>query len=360
MYKLNVYCPINGTGYGITSANIALSLFRQDISVSIFPIGQGVMVDDPSDRDDMLKMLNNSLQYDDKAPCLKIWHQHDLAARVGRGEYYVMSFFELDTLYEREVYHINQADAIFTPTEWSKKVLENNGVKIPIYKAPLGIDTKIFNTEKIKTENDQYTFVHVGKWEKRKSQDFLLEAFENAFDYKDNVRLWLCPFNPFLSDKEVNYWMNLVSQNKLSDKIKVFNRFPTQSDLANFMRQADCGVFLSRGEGWNNEIPEMMATNCPIIATNYSAHTEYCNNDNAYLVDIDELEPAEDGKWFHGHGNWAKLDKKQMEQTVEHMRFVYNNKVTTNENGIVTANQYTWDNTASIVRSTLEERESFN
>jgi glycosyltransferase involved in cell wall biosynthesis len=358
MNKLNVYCPINGTGYGITSTNISLSLMKKEIDVSIFPIGQGVMLDDPLQREIMLKMLNNSLVYDDKAPCLKIWHQHDLASRIGKGEYYVMPFFEIDKLYEREVHNINKADAIFTPTKWSQKVLESNGVNIPIYLAPLGVDLKIFANSMIKEENDDYIFLHVGKWEKRKSQDFLLEAFENAFTHKDNVKLYLCPYNPFLSDKDVNYWLNLVSQNKLSEKIKIFNRLPTQYDLAKVMNKADCGVFLSRAEGWNNEIPEMMAMNRPIIATDYSAHTEYCNKDNAYLVDVDETEPAEDGKWFHGFGNWAKLNEKQMEQTVEHMRFVYNNRVNTNSAGFETAAKYSWDNTANHIYNVLTERES--
>ena len=40
MNKLNVYCPINGTGYGITSTNISLSLMKKEMDVSIFPIGQ--------------------------------------------------------------------------------------------------------------------------------------------------------------------------------------------------------------------------------------------------------------------------------------------------------------------------------
>jgi glycosyltransferase involved in cell wall biosynthesis len=361
MNKLNLFCPINGTGYGITSANIALQLEQLNLDVALFVLGQGVMLQDPIEREAMLKMLNASRSYDPYAPCLKIWHQNDLGPRIGVGDYYVFPFFEADKLHDFEVRGLNHTTGVFTASKWGKKVLEDNGVKVPVFVAPLGVNTEIFNNEKsLKIKTDKYVFLHVGKWEKRKGQDFLLQAFEKAFSPDDNVELWLVPHNPFLSPQETNQWLNLVNNNALSDKIKVYNRLPTQQDLAEVIRESDCGIFMSRAEGWNNEIPEMMALNKPIITTNYSAHTEYCNQDNSFLVEINETEAANDGKWFHGFGNWAKLGKEQLEQTVEHMKFVYNNKVRSNEKGLETARHYSWSNTASIINNTLTERKSYS
>ena len=96
-----------------------------------------------------------------------------------------------------------------------------------------------------------------------------------------------------------------------------------------------------------------MALNKPIITTNYSAHTEYCTADNAYLINIDGLTQAEDGKFFDGSGNWADLGQKQMEQTVEHMRKVYNEGIKTNSAGLETVQKYTWENTASIIKTEM-------
>ena len=195
---------------------------------------------------------------------------------------------------------------------------------------------------------------------KKKKPRFLLEAFAKAFTPEDKVRLWLVPHNPFLKEEQINEWHSLVKNNPMESKISIYQRLPDQSSVAGIMNEADCGIFLSRAEGWNNEIPEMMAMNRPIISTNYSAHTEYCTTENSFLVDVDETEPAIDGLWFHGQGNWAKLGKKQLEQTVEHMRFVYNNNVRTNPNGVDTAKLYTWDNTASVIHQTLLENDSYN
>ena len=169
----------------------------------------------------------------------------------------------------------------------------------------------------IKLAKSKYVFFHIGKWERRKSQDFLFQAFDNAFTEDDDVELWMLPFNPFLNEEETKFWFDLANKCKLSNKIHIYDRLPSQFHLADFINKADCGVFLSRAEGWNNEIIESMAMNKPVIVTNYSAHTQYCNDKNSYLVNVSEMEPAIDNKWFHGEGNWAKLGPSQLDQTIQ-------------------------------------------
>jgi glycosyltransferase involved in cell wall biosynthesis len=114
------------------------------------------------------------------------------------------------------------------------------------------------------------------------------------------------------------------------------------------MRQADCGIFPSRAEGWNLGLLEMLSCGKPCITTNYSAHTEFCNKENSFLIDIGEFEPAYDGKWFFGQGSWAKMGQKQIDQCIEYMRHVYRNKIITNTEGIKTAEQFSWTNSAKL------------
>ena len=120
------------------------------------------------------------------------------------------------------------------------------------------------------------------------------------------------------------------------------------------MKQADCGVFPSRAEGWNLELLEMMACGKQVIATNYSAHTEFCDNKNTLLVDIEKLETAHDGVFFNGScGRWASIEQKQKDQIVSHMRTVYTNKkhnsLCLNEEGVKTALRFSWDNSGREV-----------
>jgi glycosyltransferase involved in cell wall biosynthesis len=360
MKNLNLNCPIGGTGYGITSLNIFKALNALGINVSLFPIGNSMELNNEQEKPLIDKAIQNSFFFDYNAPCLKIWHQNDLSSRIGNGHFYSFPFFEVDRLTPRDKHHLNYCDYIFVASEWAKKVLLNNDINKKIYVAPLAVDLNIFQIPPmIRMQNNNYVFFHIGKWEYRKSHDFLIKAFDLAFDHKDNVELRLLPHNPFLNQNEINDWMNLVKNAKLSNKINVYNRLPTQHHLAEFIFQGDCGVFLSRAEGWNNEILECMAINKPIIATDYSAHTEYCNNDNSFLVKIDELEIANDKKWFFGEGSWAKLGQNQLDQTINYMRYVYNNRITSNPNGIITANKFSWQNTGAIIAETLIRNNSY-
>jgi glycosyltransferase involved in cell wall biosynthesis len=353
--KINTMCPIGSTGYGITSLNILKQLDGLNCEVSLFPIGSKFSVNSDEDISLVNKWINLSQKFDYQAPCLKIWHMHDLAIKPGKGKYGVFPFFEIDKLKEIEKHHINFADVIFTASKWGKQILLENNVKKPIVVAPLGVDMEIFyDPPKIKIENQQYTFFHIGKWEKRKGQDFLIEAFSKAFSAKDDVCLALLPHNPFLNEEEVAHWHEIAYESPLKDKIKIYNRLETQNDLAKFIFYGDCGIFMSRAEGWNNEILECMAMNKPIITTNYSAHTEYCTKNNSFLIEIDSTERAVDNKWFDGFGNWAKLGKKQLDETVDLMRYVYNNNIRLNPEGIKTAKNYPWSNTSEIIKNSLK------
>ena len=82
----------------------------------------------------------------------------------------------------------------------------------------------------------------------------------------------------------------------------------------------------------------------PVITTNYSAHTEFCNKENSYLVDIDELELAYDGKWFFNQGEWAKIGSKQISGFVDYLKHCYQNRITQNNGKL----EKTWLDSSKI------------
>jgi len=231
--------------------------------------------------------------------------------------------------------------------------LQDNGVTKEIVVCPQGVDTQIFNgsVPEDKNQNSKYTFINIGKWEIRKGHDILVDIFNSAFEKDDDVELWMVNHNPFLNNDQTKQWSTLYQNSKLGDKIRFFPRLPTQEVLSKVMSYADCGIFPSRAEGWNNEAIEMMAMNKPIIITNYSAHTQFCNADNSYLININNTEPAYDGIWFDGEGDWASLENEQIEQAVEHMRYVYKNQIKNNPKGLETAQNHSWSKTAQIIMS---------
>jgi glycosyltransferase involved in cell wall biosynthesis len=348
MKKINLYCPINFTGYGIAGLNIATALNNQS-DVTLNTIG-GIQADNPDDIAVIKQLLSKQDTIDGEAPCLKIWHQFDLAERIGHGKYIAYPFFEIDTFNEREKHHLNLADEIIVSSEWAKNIILNNSIDKPVHIVPLGVNRNIFNSDVNNVDKyDKYVFITVGKWEIRKSHDLVIDLFNKAFDHKDNVELWMVTHNPFLSPEEERHWFNLANNSKLKDKIKIFPRIPSQKELANVMSYASCGIYISRAEGWNLDLLETMSMNKPVIVTNYSGHSEFCNDKNSFLVEIDELETAVDNKWFHGTGKWAKIGPNQQERIISFMRHSYVNTIQTNQEGLNTANTLSWSNTANHI-----------
>jgi glycosyltransferase involved in cell wall biosynthesis len=120
------------------------------------------------------------------------------------------------------------------------------------------------------------------------------------------------------------------------------------------MSQTDCGVFPARAEGWNLELLEMMACGKHVIATNYSAHTQFCSSSNCNLIEIDNLETAYDGVFFLGDkGLWAELANPQKDQIITHMKNIHRTKQTgglpINNAGVDTAKKFSWENSAKEV-----------
>jgi hypothetical protein len=149
--------------------------------------------------------------------------------------------------------------------------------------------------------------------------------------------------------------------------ITILPRALNQREVAEVLRDADCCVFPSRAEGWNLEALETLSCGRHVIATDYSAHTEYLDADNALLVDIDELEPASDPLWQPIYsdrkvGDWAHLGDAQIDQLAHHLRTVHTSKqrgeLDLNHAGIATAERLTWERTACEIAAALEQLQS--
>jgi glycosyltransferase involved in cell wall biosynthesis len=349
---INLIGPINQLGYGIATLNILKELSKIT-SVSFWPISQP-QVTNKEDLQTIQYCIQNAIMPDFNAPCIRIWHQHDMSQFVGRGIKIGMPIFELDEFNKTEKHHLSSLDKIFVCSSWAKDIIlsnitiDNSNVSV----IPLGVDSTIFRSKE-NTNMEKTIFFNCGKWEIRKGHDILSECFNKAFENDDNVELWMMCENPFLSKEEDQSWRNIYLNSKLGSKIKIIPRVETQQEVYNIMSKTDCGVFPARAEGWNLELLEMLSCGKHVITTDYSAHQEFCNNNNSFLIPVDDKEKAYDGKWFHGQGSWAKIEQKQKDCLTEYMRNFHkkklNNEISTNLDGIKTAEKFTWNNSAKEI-----------
>jgi glycosyltransferase involved in cell wall biosynthesis len=354
----NLAAPINSLGYGVVGLNVAIALERLGHEPALWPIGE---VEAPAEHHAALgRALARRESFDARAPSLRISYAADLAERVGSGPHGGLPVFELNRMSPGELAQLRALDIVFVASGWAKRVLTDNGVaESRVAVAPFGVDRDIFRFVEPGGRGTT-VFLNVGKWEMRKGHDVLAEAFSKAFTRADDVRLELVPASPFSSEEESRQWAGVYLDSPLAEKVRIFERLPSQRDVAAVMAQADCGVFPYRAEGWNLDLAEMLAMGKNVIATRYSAPTEYLSADNARLIEIDRLEDAVDGKWFHGQGQWAELGDAQVEQLVEHMRAVHRLKrageLRANIAGRDTMARFTWDETVRRLTAALEAR----
>ena len=361
--NFNVISPINSLGYGVAGYNIIRGLTSAGHTVALYGIGS---IQSEPEQNELLKAcFDNSRMPDFGAPCIRIWHQHDMAEFVGGGKKIGFPIFELNTFTEQELHQLGNPDEWFVCSQWGKDILKKaleerykwEDLDSRIHVIPLGVDRSIFR-EKFADRNETI-FFNCGKWEVRKGHDVLVKAFNEAFTPEDKVELWMMCDNPFYTDEENFQWERLYKGSGLGDKIRSIPRHQTQKDVYNIMSQTDCGVFPARAEGWNLELLEMMSCGKHVIATNYSGHTEFCNKDNCKLVEVTEMEDAKDGKWFHGQGQWAHLGESQIDQLVEHMQAIHKLKqednLNVNQAGIDTAKKFSWSNTAKEIAQAVSE-----
>ena len=357
---INILAPINQLGYGVTGLNIVKALSKLT-DVALWIIGEThqtsgiydssikLQVTNQEDAEVCKNALQNATLFDHTKPCLKIWHQHDMAQFVGSGKHVGFPIFELDTFNDLERHHLRSVDELFVCSHWAKEIIETNDIKVKTNVIPLGVDASIFQFQPLKPSDidkkEKTIFFNCGKWEIRKGHDVLIKAFKKAFDATDNVELWMLCQNPFNTPEEEAQWKLLYNH----PKIRIIPRVNTQEEVYNIMQKVDCGVFPSRAEGWNLEILELMACGKHVIATNYSAHTEFCTKDNSDLVTIKETELAYDGKWFHGYGNWAKIGDQELDQVAGYMVDFHkrnSDQKYINKAGIETALEFSWNNSA--------------
>lgn len=367
---INAMFPINSLGYGVAAKNILYEL-QKHIDVTLFPIGP---IEEPNPKKaQLIQQLINKQDKVKKAKVgLKIWHESQLAERPPCEKFYGFPIFETDKLSDRAIKQILTCDHIFVCSKWAKQVLidclvpvlaeesveyklseqeAEQDLELFISVVPLGVDTNIFYP-RFTEKNKVCRFFNCGKWEVRKGHDVILKAFRMAFPHESDVELYMMCENNFPQAKKFS---NFMVENYTSDyRVKILPRVQTEEEVAHIMSQMDCGLFPARAEGWNLELLEMMAVGKHVIASNCTGHTEFCDKNNAMLIEMPKKEPAYDGIWFDGKFNWHAINDEQLYSIVDYMKSFYNkwkgsDTSLVNTAGVETAEKFTWKNTANNI-----------
>lgn len=357
MMKINLTGYITPkTSYGLVTLNLLEGLTNLGNEVSIFDnIGDGSQFGSYASYVRNSSLLSHN--FDPNAPSLKIAHQFDMATSVGSGRRIGYTFFEVNKLTPLEVHHLRSLDNLIIPTQWAADICTSMGLPIPLV-CPAGYNDQIFKP--IEWHPPSCVFLSIGKWEVRKQQDMIVNAFNKAFNKSDNVSLWMSCDNqfiqPFVDSKKKSY------KELLGDRLKLLGRVESHSDLARIIQQSYCFVAPSLAEGWNLPLLESMGCGKFNIATNYSGHTEFCTKESTLLIEPTGLVPAVDNMWFKENsqtncGEWCSYD---VDQLIDHMRSIYikyKDGSIWNWDAVMQARKYTWYKSSQRMVDCIQECE---
>src|SRR5687767_5090586 len=117
--RINLFGPINPTGYGVHFTNFAMALKAIDYDPIIFPIGEP-MFTVPGSQEALLPCIQRQGEFDAEVPSIKLWHAIDMATFSGKPRI-GYTVFELNRLNNsHEVNHMESCDKVWVPSLWAE------------------------------------------------------------------------------------------------------------------------------------------------------------------------------------------------------------------------------------------------
>ncbi len=256
----------------------------------------------------------------------------DTIYHVGR------TMYETDRIPADWVGCCNAMDEVWVPSQFNVETFAASGVeREKLVIVPGAVDETLFDPaqhQPLALPNPaKFNFVSVFEWSGRKAWDVLLAGYLREFSAEDDVCLHLRTYlfgHPDANPRDTleplikEFAARLGLGKKPLPRIELLTEQIPSSDLPRLYLAADCVVVPSRGEGWGRPMHEAMAMGRPVIATNWSANTEFMNAENSYLldyelVDVQHVEPFL--KHYLGH-RWANPSERHLRRL---MRQVHQN-----------------------------------
>ncbi|WP_447882096.1 glycosyltransferase [Serratia fonticola] len=209
-----------------------------------------------------------------------------------------------------------ELDAILCTSEHVRKVLIDNGTKVPVFNVGNGCEhwERIQSAKQPQLNAKTFRFLHVSSCFPRKGVQAMLVAYGAAFTAKDDVSLIIKTFaNPH---NEVQAWLKEAQKQHVNypDVIIIEQDMPEQ-ELKALYEYCDVLVAPSCAEGFGLPIAEAMLSGLPAITTDWSGQLDFCTQENSWLVDY-RFERA---KTHFGlfSSSWVSVDVENLAEAMQ-------------------------------------------
>lgn len=359
--KLLVNAPINALSFGNVAVNILRALFKKNIDLCFFPIGDKT---DISAYDRIDKNFVNYLQeattkryekLNKNMPSLKLWHIFGSENRYTKNQS-LFTFHEVSQVTKLEKNLLNLHDNIFVTSNYTKNIFEINGIE-NVHFIPLGFDNDFYVTNKTYLP-DKIHFGLIGKLEYRKNTARIIKTWLKLFGNNPKYQLSCAINNPFLDKSFFQNELIKILEGKNYNNINFVPFMQTNSEVNEFLNAIDIDLGgLSGAEGWN--LPSFNATALGkwSVVMNATAHKDWATKSNSILIEPSRLKNCHDGIFFKkdsefNQGQFFDITDEEMENAI--LRSVSFAKLP-NPEGIKLQNDFTYDKTVDKILSVLNK-----
>jgi hypothetical protein len=355
--KLIFEAPINSLSFGNVAINLLREMWRKNINVGFFPIGNIDVAAhnlEPEFANWLQTAVNNRFAFlDSEVPSVKLWHLNGSDNRKTEKQY-LITFYEASepTFVEKKLAKL-QTKTFFC-SDYATNQFVNAGCdnSVPF---KLGFDENFRITGK-KYLPERIHFGLMGKFEKRKHTAKIIKTWLEKYGNNPKYLLSCCVTNPFIPQDQMQQIIASTLEGKRYGNINFLPYLQTNSEVNDFLNAIDIDLTgLSGAEGWN--LPSFNATCLGkwSIVLNATSHKDWANETNSILVEPNGTIPIYDNVFFkendmYNQGimwDWSK------ESLLEAFEKAEQKIGTVNEAGIQLSKELTYEKTLNQIISHL-------
>ena len=153
----------------------------------------------------------------------------------------------------------------------------------------------------------------------RKNPDGTMQAFAKALANQDDAFLVFKTKGSSQHQLEREKLLSLANSLGIAQKIVMIDNYIPQLDVYGLTGACDVYLSLHRGEGFGLGIAEAMSLAKPVVATDYSSTTEFCNKANSIPVPYSIVKVPEgmhDHPCYHAVKEWAEPDTNEAAKAI--------------------------------------------
>lgn len=261
------------------------------------------------------------------APVVWVRHQWPPSGERPRGAtWIIMQPWEMSLLPQEFVDIFNNADEVWTPSTFCRRVFVESGVapeKVQVI--PNGVDPSIFTPAgqvPALPTTKRFKFLYVGGTTYRKGFDLLLEAYVRAFTAADDVCLVVkdCGTRTYYRGQTAEELIANVRATPNAPEILYTDADLSDEQMAQLYRACDVFVAPYRGEGFCMPALEAMACGLPVVVTEGGGTDDFVDDSVGWLLPAERqsLSSVVGGRHFPGEVFLLEPDVGVLVETLQY------------------------------------------